>query len=267
MSGTNGDGVRCRARASYDSSVIVVLPEGTSVSLRSGSSGDWQPVVCGGENGYIFSEFLAFGGGSGDGGAGNGAMAEISGTNGDGVRCRSQASYNGSVLAVLSEGSSVELRGGQEGDWVPVVCSGSNGWVFAELVSSGGGGNGDNAGDGGSSNSGFSSGDLAMVSGTGGTGVRLRSSASMNGSVITVVAEGNTVSVINGWLTLSGDVPWQYQRQAAQNCLRYQGGLTGITNLIAIRQAAPAGKLNTHMQAAFGNGRQRSIQADGHRNA
>ncbi len=76
-----------------------------------------------------------------------------------------------------------------------------------------------------------------------------------------------TVSVINGWLTLSGDVPWQYQRQAAQNCLRYQGGLTGITNLIAIRQAAPAGKLNTHMQAAFGNGRQRSIQADGHRNA
>ena len=209
ISGTNGDGVRCRARASYDSSVIVVLPEGASVSLRSGISGDWQAVVCGGSNGYVFSEFLFSGGGSGDGGSGNGAMAEISGTNGDGVRCRSQASYSGSVLAVLSEGSSVELRGGQDGDWVPVVCAGSNGFVFAEFVSSGngGGGGGGDDSDGGSANSGFSSGDLAMVSGTGGTGVRLRSSASMSGSVITVVAEGKTVSVINGstgdWVAVS----------------------------------------------------------------
>ena len=37
-----------------------------------------------------------------------------------------------------------------------------------------------------------------------------------------------------GWVTLSGEVIWQYQREAAQNVIHGLRGLTGITNLITI---------------------------------
>jgi len=195
VSGTNGDGVRCRSDAGLDASVMAVLPEGTEVSVRAGGGGDWTPVVCAGGNGFVASEFLSGDGGS-DGGGATGA-ATISGTNGDGVRCRADPSFGGAVITVLEEGTDVATRGGQDGDWVAVICSGENGWVHADFIGSGGGGSGD-GGDGSPSNSSFVSGDAAVVSGTNGDGVRLRAGASGDSSILTVLPEGTKVSVIDG---------------------------------------------------------------------
>lgn len=222
VSGTNGDGVRCRTGAGTDSSIIVVLSEGTSVALRSGSSGDWQAVVCGGTNGFIFSQYLSTGGsssssgGSSSGGSSSGGTgtAYVSGTNGDGVRCRDDASYSGNVISVLAEGTKLTLNGDQTGDWQPVICSGQNGFVFAQYVSSSApsssGSSSGGSSSGGSSapsNSSLSTGDTATVSGTNGDGVRLRSGPSTGSSVITVVAEGKNVKVIDGstgdWVAVS----------------------------------------------------------------
>jgi mannosyl-glycoprotein endo-beta-N-acetylglucosaminidase len=206
VSGTNGDGVRCRSSAGFDGSVITVLSEGTAVALRSGGSDGWQPVICAGSNGFISAEFLSSSSGGDDGGGEVTGDAVISGTNGDGVRCRAQASFSGDVLTVLSEGDGVSLRGDQDGDWVAVVCASENGWVHADYVGSGSGSN-DGGSSGGGSNSNFSAGDRAVVSGTNGDGVRLRSSGSSDAAVISVLSEGTSVSVIDGstgdWVAIS----------------------------------------------------------------
>ena len=205
VSGTNGDGVRCRTRASLDGSIITVIAEGTTVSTRGAEKNGWTPIVCAGTNGWASSQYLGSGSGNGGGGGGNGETAVVTGTGG-GLRCRDDAGYNGAVLAVLSDGTSVELRGSAQGDWQPVVCQGQNGFVFSGYLDYSGNGGGGNDG-GGDSNSSLTSGDTAHVSGTNGDGVRLRSSASFNGAIVMVVSEGQTVSVIDGssgdWVAVS----------------------------------------------------------------
>jgi len=42
------------------------------------------------------------------------------------------------------------------------------------------------------------------------------------------------VSVSNGWVTLRGEVDWQYQRGEAQRVIRNLTGVRGITNLITV---------------------------------
>jgi N-acetylmuramoyl-L-alanine amidase len=204
VDGTNGDGVNCRTRARANSSVIVILPEGADVTLRGGASDGWQPVFCGGSQGFVSSQYLSTGGGGGGGGdddgddGGSGEVtgeATVTGT-GNGLRCRSRASFDSSVITVLFDGDGVSLRGNVSGDWQPVVCSGSNGFVFADYLDYAGSGGGDDGGDGGSGP--FAVGATVVVDGTNGDGVRLRSSASANGSIVMVVAEGQTATVISG---------------------------------------------------------------------
>jgi HSP20 family protein len=43
------------------------------------------------------------------------------------------------------------------------------------------------------------------------------------------------VKVEKGWVTLSGTVPWQYQRLAAESAVRKLSGIRGVTNLIEIK--------------------------------
>jgi osmotically-inducible protein OsmY len=41
-------------------------------------------------------------------------------------------------------------------------------------------------------------------------------------------------SVMNGWLTLEGEVEWNYQRDAAARAVRYLAGVRGMTNTIKV---------------------------------
>ena len=43
------------------------------------------------------------------------------------------------------------------------------------------------------------------------------------------------VSVSDGWVTLRGEVEWQYQRREAERVVRYLHGVKGVSNLISIR--------------------------------
>jgi osmotically-inducible protein OsmY len=43
------------------------------------------------------------------------------------------------------------------------------------------------------------------------------------------------VVVNSGWVTLEGEVEWQYQREAAHNAVRYLTGVTGVSNNITIK--------------------------------
>jgi osmotically-inducible protein OsmY len=51
----------------------------------------------------------------------------------------------------------------------------------------------------------------------------------------TIPAGAVKVLVEGGWLTLSGEVEWQYQRQDAAKSVRYLSGVIGVSNQIAIK--------------------------------
>ena len=55
---TNGDGLNCRAQASFSGAVITVLTEGTKVDLRGAASNSWQPIVCAGQNGFVSADYV-----------------------------------------------------------------------------------------------------------------------------------------------------------------------------------------------------------------
>ena len=52
---------------------------------------------------------------------------------------------------------------------------------------------------------------------------------------ITVPRDRVKVTVRDGWITLEGEVEWQYQRQAAESAVRYLPGVKGVTNLITVK--------------------------------
>jgi N-acetylmuramoyl-L-alanine amidase len=204
VTGTNGDGVRCRTGAGTSSSIITVLPEGATVATRGASSGGWTPVTCGGMNGYVSSQYLTVGGGgttappadnSGGQTTGN---ATVTGTNGDGVRCRTGAGTSSSIITVLPEGTSVATRGSASSGWQPVVCGGQNGYVSSQYLTLGG--NSGSAPDptpvpGDSDSSGkFAAEDHAKVT----SALNLRYSPSMTGGIAAVAPTGTVVRIVGG---------------------------------------------------------------------
>ena len=47
-----------------------------------------------------------------------------------------------------------------------------------------------------------------------------------------------TVKVEDGWVTLEGELPWNYQRDSAKNAVNYLSGVKGVNNNITIKSEA-----------------------------
>ena len=59
------------------------------------------------------------------------------------------------------------------------------------------------------------------------------------------------VMVENGWVTLSGEVLWDYQRQAAKLAARYLMGVTGVSDQITIKNRVTSTNVKTDIEAAL----------------
>lgn len=59
------------------------------------------------------------------------------------------------------------------------------------------------------------------------------------------------VQVENGWVSLSGDVEWAYQRIAAEGGLRRLDGVRGVTNLITITPKVAASDIKQRIEKAL----------------
>jgi len=68
------------------------------------------------------------------------------------------------------------------------------------------------------------------------------------------------VKVSDGWITLSGSVSWNYQRQAAENEVRKLNGVTGVTNSVALTLAVQSGDLKRRIHDALK--RHAEVEAD-----
>ena len=59
------------------------------------------------------------------------------------------------------------------------------------------------------------------------------------------------IVVENGWVTLSGEVDWQYQKEAANNIIRHLIGVVGIVNKITIKQIASTNDIKADIEHAL----------------
>ena len=206
VTNTGGDPINLRAKPNTSAAILDAVGEGTPAGILEGPIVDetgmsWYKVVIQGTRGYMAAEFLGLAGGSDSPDSSSSAGTDglvtwsgtISGTNGDGVRCRTWTSTEAATITVLAEGTVVDVIGDPIAGWYAVQCAGAWGSVSADYVSVAEDAASVAGGDGR-----FSVGTTLTVSGTNGEGVRLRSRSSAESSTVTVLPEGQDVVVRGG---------------------------------------------------------------------
>jgi osmotically-inducible protein OsmY len=66
-----------------------------------------------------------------------------------------------------------------------------------------------------------------------------------------VPADRTTFEVIDGWVTLHGNVDWNYQRQAAEDAVSSLVGVKGVTNLITLDPQPQSDDVHQRIQQAL----------------
>ncbi len=59
------------------------------------------------------------------------------------------------------------------------------------------------------------------------------------------------IKVQNGWITLSGDVEWNYQKTAAEESVRRLSGVKGVSNMITVRPRLDASNIKHRIEGAL----------------
>jgi osmotically-inducible protein OsmY len=73
--------------------------------------------------------------------------------------------------------------------------------------------------------------------------------------------ENVKVIVKGGWVTLEGEVEWQYQRQTAESAVRRIKGVKGVSNVIQLKPRAQPSEIKRKIQDAF----RRNAEVDANR--
>ena len=89
-------------------------------------------------------------------------------------------------------------------------------------------------------------------------------------SSISVPRDRVKVVVNQGWVTLEGEVEWQYQKNAADRAVRYLTGVIGVTNQITVKPRVSPTELKAKIEDAFKrnaelDARRVSVEVDGGR--
>lgn len=78
----------------------------------------------------------------------------------------------------------------------------------------------------------------------------------------TIVPENRvSVSLSQGWVTLTGMLPWQFQKDAAARLVSDLKGVRGVSNLITVQPSARVDDIQAKIEAAF----RRSAEIDARR--
>jgi osmotically-inducible protein OsmY len=74
-------------------------------------------------------------------------------------------------------------------------------------------------------------------------------------------ADNIKVVVKRGWITLEGEVEWNYQRETAENAVRWIRGVNGVSNLIQLKPRVAPSDIKQKIEEAF----RRSAEIDANR--
>lgn len=78
---------------------------------------------------------------------------------------------------------------------------------------------------------------------------------------ISVPSDRIKVKVSKGWITLEGNVEWQYQKAAAEKAVRLLTGVKGVSNLIEVKPQVSTTVVKSAIEAAL----KRSAEVDANR--
>lgn len=59
------------------------------------------------------------------------------------------------------------------------------------------------------------------------------------------------VRVEKGWVTLEGNLDWQYQKEAAEDVVRHLAGVRGVTNIVAVQPKIKTAEVSDQIKAAL----------------
>ncbi len=59
------------------------------------------------------------------------------------------------------------------------------------------------------------------------------------------------IKVQNGWITLTGDVEWNYQKTAAEDSVRRLSGVKGVSNMITVHPRIDASNIKRRIEEAL----------------
>lgn len=211
---TGGEAVMVRAGTGTDFAALTAAPAGSVVTIIAGpfESLDgtlWYGLDYQGTIGYIRADFLAlpenapviaYSSSPRLATAGGGYTSLITGTGGDGARIRDGASITAAINLYAPENAAVEVIGSplwSDGyAWYPVSYLGYTGWVAGDFLGSGSGVTAAVVAQTGTPS--FESGAHVQVSGTGGDGLRLRDSTSLDGEIIAHADAEAVLAVVGG---------------------------------------------------------------------
>jgi cell wall-associated NlpC family hydrolase len=135
---TDGDALRCRATPG--GSTITMLAAGSTVALRAETSGDWQGVICAGQNGFASKAYLSIGGSgsnptptpapSNPGGMGNGDHAKTTSS----LNLRYEPNLGSGVATAAPAGTVVLITGGITNGFYPVNWDGLKGYMSGDYL-------------------------------------------------------------------------------------------------------------------------------------
>lgn len=117
-------------RSAPNGSIILVMPEGASVTVTGSPSQGFLPVTYNGTSGWASSDFLTRGGETPP-------PAGVSGLVTTDLNLRAQPSTAAQILTVIPAGSSVTVTGAASAGFLPVVYAGTSGWAAADYIRSG----------------------------------------------------------------------------------------------------------------------------------
>jgi len=85
---------------------------------------------------------------------------------------------------------------------------------------------------------------------------------------ISIPADKIKVTVKNGWVTLEGNVEWQFQKTLAESAVKKLRGVIGVTNNIAVRPRVSPAELKSKIEEALRrsaeiDARRITVEADG----
>jgi probable enterotoxin B len=205
VSYTQGAGVNMRDSIGYNGSVITTLNEGVAVTVLDGpvmseDGSYWYYVAAAGTQGWIISDYLALPPGS---------YAKIVNAGGDGVNVRSSASVNSGVITTIREGFTVQIiEGPVWGDdgasWMYINFEGIYGYVHTNFVADAS----TAAGPAVETVRTTSVSWTAYVTGTDGSGLRIRTAASLDSDTLAVMPEGAAVNILAGDIYSADGSAW-----------------------------------------------------------
>lgn len=185
---TKSDPLTMRASATTDSKQLTTIPKNTSLEFYSTSDPDWYYTTYNGKSGFVKAEYIAMGNPSEtvsvEGFYGYGVID----TEKDPLNLRSEPSTNASVVTTIPKGTNVELYTTSKRNWYYTTYNGKSGYVSSDYIFM-------NQIDYGDIIYGDSMGSTATIS-TKGDVLNLRDSASSDGSIITSIPNGTTITVI-----------------------------------------------------------------------